>query len=149
MEEKKKTTSKKNGSNNSKKTTTKKNNNTTTTSIISTSKVNSITTTTTIPTTSTTGVAKAPKKPSNLVALEGKNCVVLSWSTSEDASGYSVSRSFDREKWKKIARFDGNTNNFVDYEPLDDVACYYSIKAFNRTKYIVFFHICYTHVLYN
>ncbi len=111
----------------------KKNNNTTTTSIISTSKVNSITTTTTIPTTSTTGVAKAPKKPSNLVALEGRNCVVLSWSASEDASGYSVSRSFDREKWKKIARFDGNTNNYVDYEPLDDVACYYSIKAF---KYV-------------
>ncbi|MBQ4155658.1 MAG: hypothetical protein IJD90_02505 [Clostridia bacterium] len=113
----------------------KKNKNTTTT-IVSTSKVIQITTTTTTTTSTTTttgSVVTKPSKPQNLTALESVNSVVLNWTKVLEADGYSVSRSFDRDKWKRISRYDGNTNYYIDNEPLDNVACYYSIKAF---KYV-------------
>ncbi len=118
----------------------------TTTTSTTTTTTTAVTTTTTTTTSATgqtttdnTPVSK-PTKPKNLVIQESIYSVILNWDIVSDADGYSISRSFDRAKWKRIARFDGNINTYIDAEPLSDVACYYSVKAFkyNSNKKRVF-----------
>ena len=77
--------------------------------------------------------------PKSFKAIEKLNYVTLSWKCNSRASGYIISRSYDKNQWKFLTTItDNKTVKFVDKTPNDNVLYYYSIKAYvkkGKTNY--------------
>lgn len=71
--------------------------------------------------------------PQSFKVVERLNFVKLSWKRNPNVTGYTISRSTDRDVWHKIATIsDNSVTKYYDYSAADEVVYYYSVRAFTQ-----------------